>query len=156
MERNRTASKKYFSGGITINIFKNNYIKLLDENERASCKLESTTAYDIRCIMDYFRGYGIPLFEMEVIKKDILGLAKEADLEHVTLEEKLGMPLQEFCENMKREGSSSHWFGHLLKALQSACFIYTLICTFDFLLFICEILKITGLVQAISYSCYYF
>ena len=49
-----------------------------------------------------------------------------------SLEEKLGMSIQEFCESMKRENPTSNWLGHLLKLLQTAFFIYTPLYTLEF------------------------
>lgn len=72
-----------------MNIFQNNYTKLLDKNERA-------------------------------------------EIENLSLEEKLGMSIPEFCENMKRENPASNWLEHLLKLLQTAFFIFTSIYTFEF------------------------
>ena len=80
---------------------------------------------DIRDAINYSRGQGTSLFELEVIKKDMISLAQEAEIENLSLEEKLGMSIQEFCESMKRENPTSNWLGHLLKLLQTAFFIYT-------------------------------
>lgn len=115
-----------------MNIFQNNYTKLLDENERAENKLSFKNRSDINDTINYLRGQGTSLFELEVIRKDIIGLAKEAEIENISLEGKLGMSIQEFCENMKRENSSPNWPGHLLKLLQTAFFIYTPLYTLEF------------------------
>lgn len=89
-----------------MNIFQNNYTKLLDENERAEKKLSFKNIANIRNAINYFRGQGTSLFELEVIKKDMISLAQEAEIENLSLEEKLGMSIPEFCENMKRENPS--------------------------------------------------
>lgn len=115
-----------------MNIFQNNYIKLLDENERSENKLSFKNRSDIRDAINYFRGQGTSLFELEVIRKDMIGLAQEAEIENLSLEEKLGMPIPEFCANMKKENSASNWPGHLLKLLQTAFFIYTPFYTLEF------------------------
>ena len=115
-----------------MNIFQNNYTKLLDENERAEKKLSFKNIAAIRNAINYFRGQGTSLFELEVIKKDMISLAQEAEIENLSLEEKLGMSIPEFCENMKRENPASNWLGHLLKLLQIAFFILTSIYTFEF------------------------
>ena len=115
-----------------MNIFQNNYTKLLDENERAESKLSFKNSSDIRDAINYFRGQGTSLFELEVIKKDMISLAQEAEIENRSLEDKLGMPIQEFCESMKKENPASNWLGHLLKLLQTAFFIYTPLYTLEF------------------------
>ena len=115
-----------------MNIFQNNYTKLLDENEQAESKLSFKNSSDIRDAINYFRGQGTSLFELEVIKKDMISLAQEAEIENLSLEEKLGMSIQEFCESMKRENPTSNWLGHLLKLLQTAFFIYTPLYTLEF------------------------
>ncbi len=115
-----------------MNIFQNNYTKLLDENERAEKKLSFKNIADIRNAINYFRGQGTSLFELEVIRKDMISLAQEAEIENLSLEEKLGMSIPEFCENMKRENPSSNWLGHLLKLLQTAFFIFTPLYTLEF------------------------
>lgn len=115
-----------------MNIFQNNYTKLLEENERAETKMSFKNISDIRDAINYFRGQGTSLFELEVIKKDMISLAQEAEIENLSLEEKLGMSIPEFCENMEKENPTSNWMGHLLKLLQTAFFILTSIYTFAF------------------------
>ena len=115
-----------------MNIFQNNYTKLLEENERAETKMSFKNISDIRDAINYFRGQGTSLFELEVIKKDMISLAQEAEIENLSLEEKLGMSIPEFCENMEKENPASNWMGHLLKLLQTAFFILTSIYTFEF------------------------
>lgn len=113
-------------------IFQNNYTKLLEENERAETKMSFKNISDIRDAINYFRGQGTSLFELEIIKKDLISLAQEAEIENLSLEEKLGMSIPEFCENMKKENPTSNWPSHLLKLLQTAFFILTSIYTFEF------------------------
>lgn len=115
-----------------MNIFQNNYTKLLEENERAETKMSFKNISDIRDAINYFRGQGTSLFELEVIKKDLISLAQEAEIENLSLEEKLGMSIPEFCKNMEKENPASNWMGHLLKLLQTAFFILTSIYTFAF------------------------
>ena len=115
-----------------MNIFQNNYTKLLEENERAETKMSFKNISDIRDAINYFRGQGTSLFELEIIKKDLINLAQEAEIENLSLEEKLGMSIPEFCENMKKENPTSNWPSHLLKLLQTAFFILTSIYTFEF------------------------
>lgn len=115
-----------------MNIFQNNYTKLLEENERAETKMSFKNISDIRDAINYFRGQGTSLFELEIIKKDLISLAQEAEIENLSLEEKLGMSIPEFCENMKKENPTSNWPSHLLKLLQTAFFILTSIYTFEF------------------------
>lgn len=94
-----------------MNIFQNNYTKLLEENERAETKMSFKNISDIRDAINYFRGQGTSLFELEVIKKDMISLAQEAEIENLSLEEKLGMSIPEFCENMEKENPTSNWMG---------------------------------------------
>ena len=86
LERNRTISHKHFSGNVIMNIFQNNYTKLLEENERAETKMSFKNISDIRDAINYFRGQGTSLFELEVIKKDMISLAQEAEIENLSLE----------------------------------------------------------------------
>lgn len=66
-----------------MNIFQNNYTKLLEENERAETKMSFKNISDIRDAINYFRGQGTSLFELEVIKKDMISLAQEAEIENL-------------------------------------------------------------------------
>lgn len=116
-------------------ILENNYTKIVDENIVALNNLQESTAYKVLDIVDYFRGKGISLFELEVIKKDMIGLAKEAEIEQISLEEKLGMPIQKFCENMGKEESSTRWKEHVLEILKNILYIITICYAVDFFLF---------------------
>ncbi len=116
-------------------ILENNYTKIVDENIVELNKLQESTAQKVLDIVDYFRGKGISLFELEVIKKDMIGLAKEADIEQISLEEKLGMPIEKFCENMGKEESSTRWKEHILGMLKDILYIITVCYAIEFFLF---------------------
>ena len=65
----------------------------------------------------------------------MIGLAKEADIEQISLEEKLGMPIEKFCENMGKEESSTRWKEHILGMLKDILYIITVCYAIEFFLF---------------------
>ncbi|MDO4452613.1 MAG: hypothetical protein Q4B89_07315 [Lachnospiraceae bacterium] len=116
-------------------ILENNYTKIVDENIVSLNKLQASNAQKVLDIVEYFRGKGISLFELEVIKKDMIGFAKEADIEQISLEEKLGIPIQKFCENMGKEESSTRCKEHILKILKNIVYISTICYAVEFFLY---------------------
>ena len=51
-------------------------------------------------MMEYTASFDVSLFELEVIKKDLIGIAREADSQNEDLTDKLGIPEKEFCDSL--------------------------------------------------------
>ena len=72
-------------------IFKNAYKELKQENIDNSVKLRRENRLMIEEMMDYITANSIALFEIEILKKDLIGIAMEAETEKVSLMSKLGV-----------------------------------------------------------------
>ena len=87
-----------------MNIFYNDLMKLKNENRKRLGEIKNPDQRTIYDIMDYMRYSGICPFELAVLQKDLLGMAEEAQQNGTTVEEKLGVPLKEFCDSVIRNG----------------------------------------------------
>ena len=81
--------KDIYVGGKIMSILNNNYKKLKQENIDESVKLKSENRRMIERMTSYLSTKKISLYELEVIKKDIIGMAVEAENEGVSLQEKI-------------------------------------------------------------------
>lgn len=92
-------------------LWDNDLTKIRRENVERIGNMNGTMWDQLAPIVQYLSSFSIPLFEQEVIKKDLIGFAEEADIEHITLEQKLGMPPKSFCDFLlqNREKSTFYW-----------------------------------------------
>lgn len=81
-------------------LFYNNYQRLYQENVDECAKLSEENGIALRKMWSYINAFDVSLFELEVIKKDLIGIAGEADLEGVNVADKLGIPEKEFCDSL--------------------------------------------------------
>lgn len=81
----------------------NDYAKLKQDNIDESVKLKNENRRIIERITDYISSKRISLFELEVIKKDLIGIAAEAEVEELSVVEKLGVTEKEFADNLSLE-----------------------------------------------------
>lgn len=97
-------------------LWENDLIKIRQENVNRISVLDGKMWDQLYPIVEYLDSSSLPLFEEEVIKKELIGMAEEALIEGITLEEKLGMPGQEFCDQMlsSREKSDRRKKGEYL------------------------------------------
>lgn len=63
-----------------MSLFRNNYKKLVQENQYGLAEISGKSFKMLNSMMDYLGTFDVSLFELEVIKKDLIGLAKEADM----------------------------------------------------------------------------
>lgn len=87
-----------------MSLFYNNYKKLVQENNDAYSEIPIASYRILDSMFKYLNTFEVSHFELEVIKKDLIGLAKEADKEGVPFVDKLGMPEKEFCDSLVNEG----------------------------------------------------
>lgn len=93
-----------------MSLFRNNYKKLVQENQYGLAEISGRSFKTLNSMMDYLGTHDVSLFELEVIKKDLIGLAKEADMEGIAFSDKIGMPQKEFCDSLVKDGMRQ---GHL-------------------------------------------
>ena len=66
-----------------MSLFYNNYKRLVQENNDAYSEIPIKSYKVLDNMFKYLETFEVSLFELEVIKKDLIGLAKEADREGV-------------------------------------------------------------------------
>ena len=81
-------------------LWKNELTEIRNENAEQISGMNGTMWDQLSPMLEYLSSFSIPMFEEEVIKKDLIGMAKEAEIEQISLEEKLGMSSKEFCDNL--------------------------------------------------------
>lgn len=87
-----------------MSMFRNNYKKLVQENNDAIAEISGENFVILQKMFEYMAAFDNSLFELETIKKDLIGMAKEADMEGITLKDKIGIPEKEFCDDLIRNG----------------------------------------------------
>ena len=85
-------------------LWKNELTEIRNENAEQISGMNGAMWDQLSPMLEYLSSFSIPMFEEEVIKKDLIGMAKEAEIEQISLEEKLGMPPKEFCDNLIENG----------------------------------------------------
>lgn len=101
-----------------MSIFRSNYKKLVQENKYGLAEISGKSFKALDSMFDYLSTYDISLFEMEVIKKDLIGLAKEADMEGSAFLDKIGMPEKVFCDSLVKDGMKSDRFGRFIPLMR--------------------------------------
>lgn len=110
MERDyRFRRKDIWVGGMIMKLLHNKYKKIRQENIEESAKLKLKNRRMIERMADYLSTKKISLYELEVIKKDIIGMAIEAELEGVLLRDKIGISEKEFVNNISLETKGNSW-----------------------------------------------
>ncbi len=85
------------------NIFTNDYKILRQENDDASVQIKRENRISIERMISYITADNVSLFEIEVLRKDLLGLAAEAEAEGITFQDKLGVSEEVFCKSMTED-----------------------------------------------------
>lgn len=87
-----------------MSLFYNNYQRLVQENNDAIAEISRESFKELQKMFKYMASFEVSLFELEVIKKDLIGVAREADIEGIDFEDKLGRPEKEFCDALLKDG----------------------------------------------------
>ncbi len=87
-----------------MNFFRNTYKKLVQENKYELTEMPVKSFKALNSMFKYLETFEVSLFELEVIKKDLIGMAKEAEAEGVDFLDKIGMPEKEFCDSLIKDG----------------------------------------------------
>lgn len=83
----------------------NDYTELKQENIEEMANLKGSIWGELNKVLSYLSTFPISMFQREVITKEMIGMAKEAEIEGITLEEKLGIPPKEFCDSLVKGGT---------------------------------------------------
>ena len=112
--------------------WRNDYDRICWENEKRLDGVSGKNRVALIRMFQYVAAFPVSLFQLEVVKKDLIGLASEADMEKISLEEKLGVPEEEFCKALIEEGKTSRSVEKLLLIARDAILALFIFYTFDF------------------------
>ena len=118
-----------------MSIFYNNYQKLVSDNDKELVKLPESDWEVLGRMMTYMETFHLSLFELEVIKKDLIGMAGEALLEGIDFLERLGMPEKEFCDRTAENAAKRSLIEWLIPTVKN---IVLVIFGFDKLIWLME------------------
>lgn len=84
--------EKAWERRMIMSIWISNYRKLVFANNEEQVRLSNSDCNTLERMMKYMATFRLSRFELEVIKKDLIGMAEEAQLEKVELSDRIGMP----------------------------------------------------------------
>lgn len=100
-----------------MNPFRNELKRLEKENNDMAADIECRDNYvAVQNMVRYLSSFSLSLFQIQVIRKDLIGMALEADKEGLALQDKLGVEQKEFCNDIIQSGESNARSEHLLNA----------------------------------------
>lgn len=105
-----------------MNLFHNNYNQLMQDNIDAMANLSAKNWNILKKMFEYMSSYNVSLFELEIIKKDMIGIALEADAEGVDINQKLGMNDKEFCDSLLSDALTKHYGEEILLIIKNIFF----------------------------------
>lgn len=114
-----------------MNLLKNKLRILEEENKNNLFDIESPeNRLAVKKIVQYLSASNLPLYQIQVIQKDLIGMAIEAEQEHITFSEKLGVDPKEFCQDIIRTSDAPARQEHIMRTslmtLQTFTACYTL------------------------------
>ncbi len=105
-----------------LSLFMNDYTKIRVSNHEEGIKLSTENWDAVNRMMEYISGSNISMFEIEVLRKDLIGLAREAEAEEISLQEKLGMTEKEFCDSLLEGAMEKKPYEPILTLLPASVF----------------------------------
>ena len=66
-------------------LWKNELTEIRNENAEQIREMSETMWDQLSPMVEYISSFSIPMFEEEVIKKDLIGMAEEAEIEEISL-----------------------------------------------------------------------
>lgn len=94
-----------------MNLLKNELIKLEHENKARLFDIESfDNQKAAKQIVQYLSASNLPLYQIQIIQKDLIGMALEAEQEQISFQNKLGVDPKEFCQDI----ISNYWHEQIL------------------------------------------
>ena len=88
----------------------NNFQRLTQENVDNYHKISSRNRNSLLKMMTYLSSFSVSKFDLEILKKDLIGMCQEADAEGKTIEEYMGVPEKDFCDDLAKECHQSTIF----------------------------------------------
>jgi len=130
----------------------NDYAKLKQDNIDNSVKLKRENRVMIEEMMDYITANSIALFEVEILKKDLIGIAMEAEMEEVSLSNKLGVSKKEFCDSLLVDAMKKRPLEVVLLWITRIMIAIAILNTFMFVMLGCPD-KFGVVLSVLVYSC---
>lgn len=115
-----------------MSIFHNDYAELRQQNIDRIVKLKSDNYRILDRMMNYIMGHHASMFELEVIEKDLIGLAEQADAADTSIIDMLGTPEQEFCDSILDGAVKKSIADILISIIRSAILCLFLLTIIDF------------------------
>lgn len=101
-----------------MNLLENKLRELEKENKETYKTIKSSDNRNLlREMMKYIAGSAVSPFQVQVIYKDFLGMALEAEQEGIILKEKLGVEPKEFCDDVIENVGENRRYEQFLKVL---------------------------------------
>lgn len=111
----------------------NDYQKIRQDNADAIAKISAKNTGAVMKMFRYISAFDVSLFELEVIKKDIIGIVLEADAEEMKIEEKLGVSEKEFCDSLLQNGMNHNLWEKWILRLKNFFLVLFAFYSLDFL-----------------------
>lgn len=117
-----------------MSLFYNNFQKLRQENADERAKVSEENKYTLGKMIDYLSSFKMSYLDLEILKKDLIGIARESDIEQINMIEKLGIPEKEFCDTLVAEANHYSTLEILFPTIRKFFFVLWLLYTTAFLL----------------------
>lgn len=102
-----------------MNLLYNDYQKIKQDNKDENARLKPENRKAIERMTEYISYNKVSLFQLEVIKKDLIGLAMEAEEEGVSLMTKVGMGEKGFCDSLMEDAMRTNKFERILLLIRN-------------------------------------
>lgn len=112
--------------------WRNDYNRIYRENEKGMVKISDDNCRSIIRICQYISAFPVSMFQLEVIRKDLIGLAMEADMDNISLEEKLGVSEEEFSKELIKEAERPDCWEKVLYRIRNFILGLTILYTLSF------------------------
>ena len=90
-----------------MSLFYNNYQRLAQENVDNYQKISNKNRNSLLKMMTYLSSFSISKFDLEILRKDLIGMCQEADSASMSLDDYIGIPEKEFCDSLAQECQQS-------------------------------------------------
>lgn len=118
-----------------MSILYNDYQKIRQDNADDISKLKPKSWNLLKKMFDYISSFSVSSFELEVVKKELIGMALEADREEVDFKDYLGMPEKEFCDELIKDAMNESYSETIIPMIRNYIlwlFILYTVFFFDF------------------------
>ncbi len=123
----------------------NHLNKLRKENNRQDRKLTPENNNIMTDVICYLRSSNLCEYDLEVIRKDLLGMALESQIRGDTLQNVIGADYKSFCQELISNGRQKSVYEKTLEALFVFSFVFTV-------LYICEMIFSSTVFNAVKFS----